>query len=308
MDLKQLRSLVYIADSGSLSRAAEILRTSQPSLSQQIKGLEAELGIRLLHRHARGVVLTELGHTLCAHARVILKDIAYAKETILTQSKIPSGKVSVGFPTSACRELAARLIERTAEKYPNISIHIIEAMTGTLDEWIQTARLDIAVLYDPRAFATTALHGMGTEDLMLIADRNNTILRRESVRYSELEHIPIVLPGKQHVLRSLIERLASRQGITPNVVIESDSFSAILELVKAGYMTVMPHFAMLEEINAGLFGAVSIVDPTPTWRFSTVVSQRTINMPSTKAVAQVLIELVRSLIEEGTWKARVIDD
>lgn len=306
MDLRQLRSLVYIADSGSLSRAAEILGTSQPSLSQQIKDLETELNVKLLHRHARGVVLTELGHKLCAHARVILKDVAYARETILTQSKSPSGKVLVGIPTSACRGLAGSLIEHCAKKYPNISIHIIEAMTGTLDEWIQTARLDVAVLYDPRAFANISLHGMGTEDLMLIADSNNVILRRSSVNFSEFEHIPVVLPGKQHVLRNLIERLATRQGITTNVVIESDSFSTIVELVKAGYMTIMPHFAMFQEISAGRFGAVAITDPTPTWRFSTVVSQRAINMPSTEAVAQVLIELVRSMIKDGTWRARII--
>jgi DNA-binding transcriptional LysR family regulator len=63
MDFRQLRSLVYVADCGSLSRAAEILRTSQPSLSQHIKHLEAELGVQLLHRHSRGVTLTELGHS-----------------------------------------------------------------------------------------------------------------------------------------------------------------------------------------------------------------------------------------------------
>jgi DNA-binding transcriptional LysR family regulator len=308
MDLRHLRSLVYIADSGSVSRASEILRISQPSLSQQIKELEAELGIELFHRHARGVLLTEVGHTLYAHARSILKDVAFAKEMVVTQSRNPSGRVSVGFPTSACRGLAATLIKTAKERYPNISIHLIEAMTGTLDEWMQTARLDIAVLYDPRVFANISLYPVGVEDLVLVADRANQILHRNSVGFSELENIPVVLPGKQHVLRNYIEHLATRAGIVPRVVIESDSFNAIVELVKAGYITIMPHFAMLQEINAGLFGTIPIMDPTPNWRFSVVVSQRTINMLATDAVARVLIDLMRGMIRNGTWKARILPD
>jgi len=308
MDLRQLRSLVYIADSGSLSRAAEILRTSQPSLSQQIKDLEAELGMELFHRHARGVFLTEVGHTLYAHARSILKDVAFAKETVVNQSRNPSGKVLVGFPTSACRGLSAALIEKVKANYPNISIHLIEAMTGTLDEWMQNARLDIAVLYDPRVFANISLHPVGIEDLVLVADSKNPILHRNSIGFSELESIPLVLPGKQHVLRNYIEHLSTRNGITPRVIIESDSFNAIVELVKAGYMTIMPHFAMLQEIKAGLFGTVAIMNPTPNWRVSVVVSQRPINMLSTEAVARVLIELMRNLIHDGTWRARALSE
>ena len=91
-------------------------------------------------------------------------------------------------------------------------------------------------------------------------------------------------------------------------MIESDSFAAIVEMVKAGYMTIMPHFAMLQEIKAGLFGAVPIMDPTPNWSFSVVVSQRTINMLSTEAVAKILVDLMRDLIQGGTWKARLLSN
>ena len=308
MDLRQLRSLVYIADCGSLSRAAEILRTSQPSLSQQIKHLEAELGVALLHRHARGVTLTELGHAFCDHARTIMKDVERAKETIVTQSKSPGGKVSVGFPTSACRGVSAHLIKAVAERYPNISLHILEAMTGTLDEWVQLGRLDVALLYDHKAFANISLTEVATEDLMLVADRKNKILRRSYVTFSELETLPVVLPGKQHVLRNLIERLSAREGIVPNVVIESDSLTAIIQLVRAGYMTIMPHFAMLDEIKREEVGTVPITDPTPSWRLSAVVSQRTINIRSSEVVAQTLIEIIRSKIKSGIWKARISSD
>ena len=305
MDLRQLRSLIYIADCGSLSRAAEILRTSQPSLSQQIKHLEAELGVELLHRHARGVTLTELGHAFCAHARTIMKDVERAKEAITTQSDSPTGKVLVGLPTSACRGITPHLIRIVSEKYPNISLHILEGLTGTLDEWVQLGRLDVALLYDHKAFANIDPTEIMLEDLMLIAGKGNPILRRAEIQFSELQALPIVLPSNQHVLRNLIERLAARENIVPNVVIDCDSLTGIIQLVRNGYMTVMPHFAMLEEIDRGEVDAIAIKNPTPFWRLSTIVSQRTINSRSAQVVAKTLVETIRSMVEDGIWRTRL---
>jgi DNA-binding transcriptional LysR family regulator len=305
MDFRQLRSLVYVADCGSLSRAAEILRTSQPSLSQHIKHLEAELGVQLLHRHSRGVTLTELGHTFCAQARTIMKDIDRAKDAILTQARSPAGKVSVGLPTSVCRGVASHLIRIVADKYPNISLHILEAMTGTLDEWVQLGRIDLALLYDHKAFANIEQFEIVLEDLMLIAGNKSPVLGRASIKFEELQALPIVLPSNQHVLRNYVERLAARVGFAPNVVIDCDSLPGIIQLVRSGYMTVMPHFAMLEEINRDEVGAVAITDPTPSWRLSGIVSKRTINLRSAQVVAMTLVEMIQAMVADGIWKARV---
>src|ERR1700712_1333440 len=75
MDLRQLRYFAQIAESGNVSRAAEVLRIAQPSLSQQMRNLEEELGIELLFRHARGVTPTELGLKFYEHARRILQEV-----------------------------------------------------------------------------------------------------------------------------------------------------------------------------------------------------------------------------------------
>ncbi|NWG23075.1 MAG: LysR family transcriptional regulator [Pseudorhodoplanes sp.] len=303
MDIKQLRSLVHVADCGSLSRAAEMMHTSQPGLSLQIKNLEAELGVELLHRHARGVTLTELGRVFCEHARSILKDIERAKDIMATQGKSPTGRVSVGLPTSACRGVSPELIAQVAEKHPNITLHIVEAMTGTLDEWIQLGRLDVALLYDHKAFENVAWTEMMIEDLMLVAGYADPILKRSSIRFVELDGLPIVLPGTNHVLRNIIDHTGARLGFKPSVVIDSDSLTAISQLVRCGYMTVMPHFAMLDEINRGEMGAIPITDPTPSWRLSVVVSQRTINTRASEAVAGALADVIHSMVDRGIWQA-----
>lgn len=303
MDIKQLRSLIHISDCGSLSRAAEMMHTSQPALSLQIKNLEAELGVDLLHRHARGVTLTELGRVFCEHARSILKDVERAKDIITTQGKSPTGRVSVGLPTSACRGVSPELFMRVADRFPNISLHIVEGMTGTLDEWVQLGRLDVALLYDHKAFENVAWTEMMIEDLMLVAGCADPIVKRSHVRFVELETFPIVLPGTNHVLRNIIDHTGARLGIKPNVVIDSDSLTAISQLVRCGYMTIMPHFAMLDEINRGEMQAIPITDPTPSWRLSVVVSQRTINTRASEAVAGALAEVIHSMVDRGIWQA-----
>jgi LysR family nitrogen assimilation transcriptional regulator len=156
MDLRQLKYFVQIAESGNFSRAAEVLGVAQPSLSQQMRNLEDELGVELLARHARGVTPTELGQQLCDHARRILLEVDRAKEALRSRSANPSGRVSVGLPTSACRGLSLSLFQALAERQPNITLHLVEAMTGYLDELIQAGRLDVALLYDHKAFEHVA--------------------------------------------------------------------------------------------------------------------------------------------------------
>ena len=95
MDLRQLKYFVQIAESGNFSRAAEILRIAQPSLSQQVKNLEEELGVELLLRHARGVTPTEMGQQLYDHARRILEEVDRVKDVVRSQSVNPSGRVAV---------------------------------------------------------------------------------------------------------------------------------------------------------------------------------------------------------------------
>lgn len=143
MDLRQLKYFVQIAESGNFSRAAEVLRIAQPSLSQQMKNLEEELGVALLMRHARGVTPSELGQQFYDHARRILEEVDRVKDQVRSKSLNPSGRVSVGLPTSACRGLGLPLISAMAEHQPNIALHVVEAMTGYLDDFLQAGRLDV---------------------------------------------------------------------------------------------------------------------------------------------------------------------
>jgi len=305
MDVKQLRYFVQIAESGSLSKAAALLHIAQPSLSQQLKGLEQELGVELLVRHPRGVTPTDLGMLFCEHARSILKELDRAKEIIQTRAKTPVGRVSVGLPTSACRGLSLRLKKAVETVHPGISLHIIEAMTGNLDEWIQLGRLDVALLYDHKAFENVAWTEMMAEELMLLAASNAPLANAARVTFREVADLPLVVPGRPHVLRVVLESSAARAGKRLRNVTDCDSLTAIIQLVRDGCYTILPHFALAEEISRGEIVAIGIVKPTPSWRLSVVLSRRTINYRASEAVADVMANEIKTMVQSGIWQAKL---
>lgn len=307
MDLRQLRYFVQIAETGNFSRAADVLRIAQPSLSQQIRNLEEELGVDLFARHARGATLTEFGQQFYDHARRILGGVERAREVIRSHADNPSGRISVGLPTSAARNLSLPLFRALGRQQPNIVLHIVEAMSGYLDDFIQAGRLDVALLYDHKAFEHVAWTEMIVEDLILFVHPGHELAGAREIRFDTLFDRPVVLPGRPHVLRNVIENLAAKHDVEVNAL-DCDSLPAIARLVcEEGYRAIMPHFAFCDEISRREMVPVPIVSPTPSWRLSVVVSERTINPRGSAAVAGVLANVISELVDTGLWQARPID-
>ena len=308
MDLRQLKYFVQITESGNFSRAAEMLRIAQPSLSQQVKNLEEELGVELFLRHARGVTPTEMGQQLYDHARRILEEVERVRDVVRSQSDNPSGRVAVGLPTSACRGLSIPLLTAMAERQPRITLRVVEAMTGYLDEFLQMGRLDVALLYDRRAFENVAWTEMMVEELMLFVPPGHPLAAGDGVTLRAVFEHPIVLPGAPNVLRTVIEQFAARHDIKA-VAMDCDSLPAIAQLVQQGRaLAVMPHFAFIDEMRRGEMVAVPILDPTPSWRLSVVVSPRTMNPRGSDAVAKVMADVIAGMVETGAWRARLRAD
>ena len=305
MDIRQLRYLVQIVDSGSISKAADILRVAQPSLSLQLKALEDKLGVKLVARHPRGIAPTPDGKILVEHARKVLRELDQIREVLTSTPSNPSGRVRVGLPTSACRGLSVPLIDAAASRYPGITLHIIEAMSGYLDEWIESGKLDIALLYNQKAFENVAWTEMMVEDLMLITASGSDLAARDHVTFTELTRLKLVIPGQPNTVRLVLEHLAAKLDLEFKAVLDCDSLQAIIELVKSGYATVMPQFAVNHAIATGDLCAVPLVNPTPSWRLSVVLSKRTANTHGSAAIAQLLAETISTMVERKAWKAEL---
>lgn len=310
MDIRQLRYFVAIAEQGSFSRAAEHLHVAQPALSLHVRNMEADLGVKLLHRSPKGVIPTEAGAILLRNARIILDQVAIAEEEIRGHEGDPAGEVRLGLPGTVSEILSVPLITAARLRYPRIKIRIAEAMSGFVLEWMRESRIDLAILY-----RDVNDHGIETvrlleEELFFFgpapdsADPEHPDLPApgEKVDFARAARLPLILPGPSHGLRELLARQAATVGIELNTVIDIDSYGNIKELVRDGFgCSILPANAIAREVEAGALRRWPIVEPAIRRSVHLACS---VERPISNAVAAIrtlACEVLRDLARTGRW-------
>jgi LysR family nitrogen assimilation transcriptional regulator len=303
MDVRQLRYFLAIVKCGSFSRASQELNVAQPALSHHMANLEAELGVRLLDRSTKGVLPTECGETLMAHAETIIRQFAQAVRDVQGTSEQPSGLVSIGLPTSISLALTVPLIAAVENLYPAIELKISENHSGYLAEWVQSGRIDLAILFDIDANAGFLSKRLLTEALYFVSTPGTFPERQAALEFSELSDRPLVLTGSNHGLRHVIDRYALANSIDIRVKTELDSLGAIKQLVAAGFgNSILPWCAIKEECDQGRLQALCIKNPSLE-RDVFLVSSR--DWPRTRAaelIADLVVTLAEQLIATDEWR------
>ncbi|WP_312299339.1 LysR family transcriptional regulator [Stutzerimonas nitrititolerans] len=309
MNLKQLRYFVRIAECGSLSKAADELGIAQPALSQQLRALEDELGVELVTRHSRGIAPNDLGTMLLSHFSTILNEIDRTALLVQDLTRNPAGEVKLGVTTTAARALTAPLVAKVHETYPGITLHVVEAMSGSLSQSLQRGSLDLSILYEPKLLELDEgfdLMPMLTEDLFLISKNKGIVKNKKTIPFSMLEELQLVLPCYPNVLTKLLYDLAAKRDVKLNVKFEIDSLSSIIELVNADFCTVLPLICLGREIEEGRVTATPITDPRVNWSVHVAAARKGVRLRAVRAVHKLLIEMVNEMVEEGAWPARLL--
>jgi len=298
MDTRRLRSFVKIVDTGSLTRAADILRIAQPALSQQLAALEAQFDQRLLIRSKRGVSPTEAGRALYRHAQLILRQVAQAQSDIAQSGSQLSGLVSVGLaPYSTGAELALPLLRLVRARYPKIVLHINENFGGVISEMVMTGRMDMALIYDPGAIRGVKFKSMFAESLFLVVPESVElpISTDETVPLSALADVPLMLPSRIHTIRQAVETAFARARLAPTLVAEIESVATLGSAIEAGIGATILPWSSARRVAAGA-GAVlrRIVKPAIQVKVSLCTpDQLTISDPAL-AVQDLLFDLVET--------------
>ncbi|MCX7283686.1 MAG: LysR family transcriptional regulator, partial [Novosphingobium sp.] len=142
METRYLRSVLKIADTGSITRAADSLGLSQPSLSNQLLRIEDEVGVQLFSRTARGVTLTDAGKRFVLHVGQILEAVNNAVEDSRKFGQAAVGDVILAVPYSLSRMAGAAIFKAMAERAPKVRFRLVEAMTAQTWGWIEEAKVD----------------------------------------------------------------------------------------------------------------------------------------------------------------------
>jgi LysR family nitrogen assimilation transcriptional regulator len=237
MDLRQLAYFVRVAELGSFTRAAVALDVAQPALSRQVRLLEVELRQNLLVRNGRGATPTEAGRLLLEHGRGILHQVERAREELGRVRGALAGRVAIGLPPSLARVLTVPLTRAFRQQLPQASLSISEGLSVTMQEWLSTGRLDIAVLYNAQPATEIEIAPLQDEELLLVQPRPPGLAEDPPpppIPLREVAALPLVIPSRPNAVRMHVETEMANIGCRPQIALEIDGVSAILDLVADG--------------------------------------------------------------------------
>jgi LysR family nitrogen assimilation transcriptional regulator len=303
MDLKQLKAFATLAEFGSFSRAGAVLSVAQPVLSRQIKALEQELGIELFHRNGRGIVLTEAGKVLNDYAGGVLDTVARATTEVIALRTSPRGTIAIGMPPSVGAVLTVPLVQCFRSEFPQIAMRVVEGFSGHLLEWLITGKIDVAVLYNAPRTSNLRAEPLLTEEISLFGPMDDPAgVGDGPVVAARLATIPMILPGRPHGLRLVVDALLGEADIAPRIELEVDAMPSTLKLVERGMgYTLLSYGPARHLVEAGRMRSWSIVDPVLTRQLILVTSSQRPTTAATRALAQMVRQQVRDLVERGLW-------
>ena len=229
-----LRDFILVVDAGSLTRAAGLAGVAQPTMSQRIAQLEAQVGHRLLERGPRGVEPTAAGTELYRGAQQVVRQIDRLSESLAAGGSDVRGTVSIGLPATVAPTLVPELLTLVRERHPGVRLELFESMSGYIEELLGRGRLDLAVLFrDADAAVEPGDVRLYAEELF-VASSPGTLPGETATTALALAGRPLVSPGRYSNLRRLLDRFFADAGLVPDVVADVESLAAMVRVAQAG--------------------------------------------------------------------------
>lgn len=302
MDFKQLRALMTVADTGNVTRAAQLLNLVQPAVSRQLQLLEQDVGAELFRRERHGMVLTAAGKALLVYARRAMLELDRARAEIGGSVEGIAGLVTVGLLPSTCDIISSPLVRAVGEHYPGIRIRIAMGYAGDLQQWLETGDIDVAILYgverEPNIEATPLLE----EPLWVVGPRSARLRRHKPVSLASLTGKPMILPSGPRGIRTLVDHACAVSNVELTIVAETNAMSIQKSLVLGGHgLTILPPIAFANELSGKQLTAAPLVDPRIT---RTIV----VALPGNRSVGQhvrravdLLVRCAKDAVHRKEW-------
>ncbi len=234
MNLRQLEYFVAIAELGSLTQAADRLLVSQPSLSQQIRTLEAELGGPLFERLPRGVRLTAAGNELLGEARATLAHAQRARRVVRRALELEVGQLEVAVTSSAALGILPAVLRDWQGRHPEIEVSLLEfPHRRALEEAARDGAGDIAVGSTPEAWSGD-VERLGWEEMVLVLPDGDPLLQRDAIGLAELADRRWVHFARAHGLAAVVDFCCAAAGFAPRVAVRTSQVAAAPPFAAAG--------------------------------------------------------------------------
>lgn len=245
------RELLYvktIADEKSITRAAQKLYLTQPSLSHCVTNIEKQLGTRLFRRTSGGLQLTYAGERYYRMACEVLRVYAAFEAEIGEESELARGRITFGITNYLATDLLPRILPRFHAEHPGVELRVVEETTEQLERSLLSGKLDFAVMHtgagDGACEDPGLAHEVLSRDPFLIAAPPDTpyagaAVRQDGQEYPELDpallkNEPFLMVGKGQRIRHVANRVLAEAGVSPQIVFTSRNYETLRRLAAQG--------------------------------------------------------------------------
>jgi len=291
MDLRQLTTLVAIADHGSFSAAARALYTVQSNVSGHIARLEKELGVTLVDRQRGG--LTDEGASVVERARRVLHELDDITADMASRGDDVSGEARFGSIGTTARWLLPQLLTQVERIHPGVHVTVHEGNTTALVPRVVAGHLDAAVVHLPIDSTDVTIEPLFAEDLLLLAHTRHPLASRDEISLGELAETPLLLPPAGTALRRIIDRACGAVDVELQAQSEIDGVRLLASLAFEGYGAAIVPATAIPRWLKGDFKRI-VVPELPRRVVGWIQRKRPLPGPATRALAEVLRDVVRT--------------
>lgn len=205
VELRTLRYFLAAAQEGNITRAADILHITQPTLSRQIMELERELGTTLMLRGKNGLTLTDDGLFFRQRAEEIVELAERLEQNFTERKSDVSGLIAIGASESVGSRLFARLIKRFSDKYPLIQFHLYNEMADNIRDRLEKGLVDVGLLLEPVDTSRYDFVRLSQKETWGILMRDDhPLAERKTIAPDEIAEYPLILPLRERVRNEIL--------------------------------------------------------------------------------------------------------
>jgi DNA-binding transcriptional LysR family regulator len=290
VNLRQLEYFVAIAEERSVTRASERLLVAQPSLSQQMRALEAEVGVPLFERLPRGVRLTAAGERFLPEARAAMEHADRARRSARMAWGLEGGELHIATIASVASGWLPEALRRWQELHPEVEVTLREFMhRRSMDEAVRDGYGDLAVGLAPNRW-TGPVQQLGWEELVVVLPEGDPMLRHRSLALEDLADRKWVHFSREHGLAEIVDFCFGASGFAPRIAIRTSQLGPAPVLAAAGLgPALVPDMIVPEAL-------LSLVRPLKPRRARRIVAYARESTPAARAFIAVL--------QEQDWKPR----
>lgn len=300
MTLTQLEYIVALDTYRHFVLASEKCFVTQPTLSMQIQKLEEELGVKIFDRTKQPVIPTEIGASIIAQARIVLRDAGLIRQLISEQQDSMSGEIRIGIIPTIAPYLLPPLFKNIREKYPQVNLLVREIITEEIVQELKNNRLDCGIVVTPLKDSSIKEDVLFYEELFVYVSKNNALYDKKYVLPTEIDPNQLWLLEEGHCFRSQILNLCELQKFSGlNFRYETGNIETLKRMVdKSDGITILPELAVMEFTKPQLKFVKQLKEPRPAREVSLVIHRDHLK---TKLI-QVLKEEILSIVPKPMQK------